>query len=49
MCDVMVDLSCSTFPVPLVDRLSPFASSIVNEVHWHNKEARHKGLEKTLQ
>ena len=48
MCDVMVDLSCRTFWVPLVDRFSPFAYSIVNEVHWQSKEAKHTGVEKTL-
>ena len=48
MCDVMIDLSSKTFWVPLVDRHSPFAYSIVNEVHWHNKEAKHTGVEKTL-
>ena len=48
MCDVMIDLSCRTFWVPLVDRFSPFAYSIVNEVHWCNKEAKHTGVEKTL-
>ena len=48
MCDVMIDLSCKTFWVPLVDRFSPFAYSIANEVHWHSKEAKHTGVEKTL-
>ena len=48
MCDVMIDLSCRTFWMPLVDRYSPFAYSIVNEVHWHNKVAKHTGVEKTL-
>ena len=48
MCDVMVDLSCRTFWVPLVDASSPLAYSIANEVHWHSKEARHTGVEKTL-
>ena len=48
MCDVMVDLSCRTFWVPLVDASSPLAYCIANEVHWHSKEARHTGVEKTL-
>ena len=48
MCDVMIDLSCRTFWVPLVDRYSPFAYSIINEIHWHNKEAMHTGVEKTV-
>ena len=33
MCDVMKDLVSTTFCVPLVDSLSPFSYSIVNEVH----------------
>ncbi len=48
MCDVMIDLSCRTFWVPLVDGHSPFAYSIINEVHWHNKEAMHTGVGKTV-
>ena len=30
---VMIDLTSSTFTVPLVDYSSPFAFSIINEVH----------------
>ena len=44
----MVDLSTSTFCVPLVDSLSPFAYSIVNEVHWYNEVAKHSGVETVL-
>ena len=41
MSDVMIDLSCTTFHVPLVDHRSPLAYSIINEVQWYNKVARH--------
>ena len=45
MSDVMVDLLCTTFHVPLVDHRSPLAYIIINEVHLYNKVARHSGVE----
>ena len=48
MSDVMIDLSCTTFHVPLADQRSPLAYSIVNEVHWYSKVARHSGVETVL-
>ena len=48
MCDVMKDLVSTTFCVPLVDSLSPFSYSIVNEVHWHSKVVSHSGVETVL-
>ena len=44
----MIDLSCTTFHVPLVDQRPPLAYSIVNEVHWYSKVARHSGVETVL-
>ena len=41
--EVMKDLSSSTFNVPLVDRHSPLAISIVNEIHWYHHTAQHCG------
>ena len=41
--DVCLDLTSSSFCVPLVDRYSPLAFSIINEVHWHHDDARHSG------
>ena len=41
MCDVMKDLASTTFCVPLVDSVSPFSYSIVNEVHWHSTVLRY--------
>ena len=46
--DVMIDLKSSTFAVPLVDFYSPFAYSIVNEVHWFHPVAKHTGVETVL-
>ena len=43
--EVMKDLSSSSFKVPLVDRYSPLAVSISNEVHWYHKTAKHTGRE----
>ena len=34
--DVCIDLNMSSLCVPLVDRYSPFAYALVNEVHWYN-------------
>ena len=45
MTEVMKDLSASTFCVPVVDKFSPVAYSIINEVHWHNKVVKHSGVE----
>ena len=46
--DVMIDLTASSFCVPLVDYRSPFAFSIVSEVHWHDQDAKHSGVETVL-
>ena len=43
--NVMLDLADSTFCVPLTDRSSPLAYSIVNEVHWYEECAMHSGAE----
>ncbi|XP_066926258.1 uncharacterized protein [Clytia hemisphaerica] len=43
--NAMFDLSSSTFIVPVVDRYSPIAYSIVNFIHWHHPVAKHKGVE----
>ena len=48
MTDVMIDLSETTFCVPLVESNSPIASSIVNEIHWHHNIAQHAGNETVL-
>ena len=44
----MIDLASGTFVVPIVDRYSPLAYSIVNDVHWHHMSAKHSGIETTI-
>ena len=44
----MIDLSSQTFVVPIIDRYSPLAYSIVNDVHWHHTSAQHSGVETTI-
>ena len=46
--DVMLDLKDSTFVVPIVDKHSPLAYSIINEVHWEDPVAKHSGVETVL-
>ena len=45
--DAMKDLSQSTFCVPIIDKFSPVAYSIINDVHWHDKNVKHSGVEST--
>ena len=46
--DAMLDLSESTFCVPLTDSLSPIAYAIVSETHWYDPDINHEGVESTL-
>ena len=46
--DVSIDLSNTSFCVPLTDSLSPFAYSVVNEIHWYSDNAKHSGVETVL-
>ena len=48
LCDVSLDLTKSSFCVPIVDRHSPIAYSIVNEVHWYHPDVWHAGVESAL-
>ena len=48
LADVCVDLSGSTFCVPLVDKSSPLAYALINEVHWYDKDACHRGNETVM-
>ena len=48
MSDIMRDLSSTTFCVPLIDKHSPLAYSIVNEIHWYHDVAKHSGVETVL-
>ena len=46
--DTMRDLSSTKFCVPLVDKYSPLAYSIINEIHWYHDVAKHSGVETVL-
>ena len=46
--DAMLDLSESTFCVPITDALSPIAYAIVSETHWYDPDICHEGVETTL-
>ena len=46
--DVCADLSLASFCVPLIDKYSPLAYAIVNEVHWYNYDACHSGNETVM-
>ena len=43
----MKDLSASTFCVPVIDKNSPLAYSIIQEIHWNHPTAMHSGVETT--
>ena len=45
MCDVSFDLVKSTFCVPIVERHSPIAYSVVSEVHWNHPDVWHQSSE----
>ena len=48
LADVCVDLSASTFCVPVTDSHSPVAYAIVNETHWYHADFSHGGIESVL-
>ena len=41
--NVMKDLTATTFNVPIVDKYSPVAISISNDIHWYHDTAQHTG------
>jgi hypothetical protein len=45
---IMKDLTMSTFCVPLIEKHSPLAYSLINEVHWYDSVAMHAGVETNL-
>ena len=45
MTEAMRDLASTTFFVPIVDKHSPIAYSIVSDIHWNNKVVKHSGNE----
>ena len=48
MTEVMLDLSAGTFVVPLIERHSPLAYAIVNQIHWYHPTVCHRGVETTI-
>ena len=46
--ETMKDLTSTTFMVPILDDNSPIAYSIASEVHWHDPNTQHCGIETTL-
>ena len=48
MCDVCLDLTKSSFCVPIVDAFSPIAYAIASEIHWYHQDVMHGGLESLL-
>ena len=46
--DVCIDLSMASFCVPLIEKYSPLAYAIINEVHWYNYDAKHSGNETVM-
>ena len=47
MSSAMLDLSSSTFCVPVIDTYSPLAYCIINYIHWYHKTYKHSGIEST--
>ena len=46
--DACLDLSASSFCVPMTDALSPVAYAIVSETHWYHPDVNHGGVESVL-
>ena len=46
MTSTMKDLTSTTFCVPIIDKHSPVAISIINDIHWHSP-VKHSGIETT--
>ena len=45
MTSAMKDLAATTFCVPVIDKHSPIAYSIVSDIHWNDKTVKHSGNE----
>ena len=48
MTDTMLDLSTGTFVVPIVEKFSPLSFSLINQMHWYDRTAKHSGVETTI-
>ena len=45
MTNAMKDLCSTTFFVPAIEKHSPLAYSIINEIHWYDENVMHRGIE----
>ena len=43
--EAMKDLSADAFCVPVVEKHSPLAYSIINDIHWYSDTVKHSGIE----
>ena len=48
LCDTSFDLAARSFCVPMVERLSPVAYAVANDVHWYDPDVKHGGVESLL-
>ena len=48
LADVCLDLDMGTFCVPLIEKHSPLAFALINEIHWYSDDARHCGNETVM-
>ena len=46
--DTMKDLTAMSFCVPIVDKFSPVALGVINDIHWNHTAAQHTGVETVL-
>ena len=48
LCDTSFDLAARSFCVPMVERLSPVAYAVANDVHRYDPDVKHGGVESLL-
>ena len=48
LCEAALDLSPTTFCVPMMDLYSPIAFAIAMEIHWFHDDVQHQGIESML-
>ena len=48
LCSASLDLTTTTFCVPISDYQFPIALAIVDEIHWYHPDVRHAGIESEL-
>ena len=45
LADTMKDLKTTTFCVPAIEKDSPLAYAIINDIHWNHEVVKHRGVE----